>query len=197
MTGSVDDLIASAQTRTLKVSVCARGDLVNRHAELVDELNTAIAASSDSLGNGNRSEIDRLHAEVDAVEAEQEESTTEFTLTSIGALSWSSLLRKHPPPPEVKGQLAFNLASFPPAAVAACVVEPEMTEPQAARLYDVLPSGEWDKLFAAAFTLNEQGTPHPKLSAAIGNLLRSGQSSTTAAPTESLAKPSSDDSNAP
>ena len=203
MTLTVDDLIATAKPRTLDVPVCARGDLVDRHAELVARLNAVIADANESKSvNGEFSdpEIDRLHDEIVAVEAEQETSSTTFTLRSIGSLKWANLLREHTPRPGRDHQLMFNLTTFPPAAVAACVVEPPMSLEQATKLYGtdtedgLLHHAEWDKLFAAAFSLNENETPHPKLPAAIGGLLRSVRSSTTAANGASPEKPSSDDS---
>lgn len=203
MSDPVADLIATAQPRTETVPVCARGDLVDRHAALLAELADAVErANESSLAGGSDPDVERIHAEIEAVQDEQAASTTTFTLESIGALAWSNLLRAHTPRKGVDHGLAFNLATFPPAAVAACVTDPPMSVEQATALYGsdtepgVLHSAEWDRLFSAAYTLNERTTPHPKLPAAIESLLRSGRSSTSAANEESLAPSSSVDSGA-
>jgi hypothetical protein len=204
VTLSVDDLIATAQPRTITVRVCARGDLVDLHAELTEQLRQALDDDhARSIGDAVGDEAARIADEIARVEAEQEEHTVEFRLRSIGSLAWANLLRSHTPRPGIDHHLRFNLATFPPAAVAACVVEPAMSVDQACRLYGsddepgVLHSAEWDKLFGAAFSLNETETPRPKLPAAIGSLLQSGRSSTSAAVSDSPAPSSSDVSTAP
>lgn len=203
MTKTVDDLIATAQPRTEKVQVCARGDLVDRHAELVAELGVAVDdPSARSLGEGLTPEVERIHDEIQQVEAEMEEATVTFALRAIGSLAWQNLLRAHLPRPGRDHRLMFNLATFPPAAVAACAVDPPVTVEQAQQMYGtdeepgVLHSAEWDKLWSAAYVLNETATPHPKLPAAIESLLKNGRSSTTAANEASPDPSSSDDSDA-
>lgn len=188
----IADLIAKAQPRTEKVEVCARGDLVDRHLALTIELGEAINAEPKSMADQISPRVAEIHEQIGQVEAEQAEAATTFTMRSIGALAWANLVRDHPPRAGVDNRLSFNLETFPPAAVAACALSPVLTLEQATTLYtEVLHSAEWDKLWEAAFTLNETATPRPKLPAAIERLLRNGRSLTTADPVGSLADPSS------
>lgn len=186
MSKSTADLIATAQHRTDKVQVCARGDLVSRHAELVEELSSLIGSDAGrSIGQGASPELERVRDEIEAVEAEMDDATVTYEMRALSPLRWANLRRQHLPRPGLDHGMVANMATFPPAAVSACVVTPEMTLEQAQQLYGtddedgVLHSAEWDKLWAMAWSLNEVATPHPKLGAAIGSLLKSGQSSTT------------------
>lgn len=161
MTLSLEELIATAQPRTREVRVCARGDLVDRHAQLVDELDEA----SDSLGAPKRAK--EIAAEILAVEEEQEEYTLVVTLASVSRRVWADLLAEHAPRKEDREKgLDYHPVTFPPAAVAACAKEPALTYDTADRLASTLPAGEWNKLWLTAVELNVMGTPHPKFRAA-------------------------------
>jgi hypothetical protein len=167
----VDALIASAAPAHVEVSVCGRGDLVDRHAELVVELAAATASSSGSLA-GNK-DVDRLLKAVAACEKEQEGSTLTFTLHSVSRTKWADCLAAHPPRRGVdRGD--HNPETFQPAAVALCC--DTVTEPQAAKLAEVLPLGEWDKLWGAVVQLNLVKLPHPKLRAATETARANGNS---------------------
>jgi hypothetical protein len=157
---TVDDLLASAQHRTVKVSVCARGDLVDEHAVLVAQLETA---TQGALAPG--SDAAEIAERIVQVEDAMEASTIEFTVSSVPRRVWADLLAAHPPRKQDAGR-DHNPLTFPPAAVAACVVEPGLTEGQATQLDETLPTGEWSKLWVAALTLNVTENPHPKLIAA-------------------------------
>lgn len=159
----VDALLASAAPRTREVRVCARGDLVDRHAHLVSQLAALEKAHTGSLA-GNP-EVQAVSAEIVAVEAEQEASTLTFHLTSIGRRKWAGILADHPPRKQDKG-MGYNPETFPPAAVAACCTSPALSEDQAVRLTEKLPEGEWGKLWVTCLNLNLSETPHPKLGAA-------------------------------
>lgn len=182
----LDELIATASPRTQTVQVCARGDLVARHEELVEQLGAT--AGTGSLG-GN-SDAHRISEEIVAVEEAMDASTLSITLRSVSRKVWADLLAKHPPGREHKGQ-DHNPETFPPAALAACAVEPPITVEQATKLADTLPTGEWNKLWLAMIGLNVVAMPHPKLAAATELLRANGRSSTTSADTDSLAAPSS------
>lgn len=180
---NIDDLIATAQPRTEVVRICARGDLVARHQEAVQALADA-TRGDDSLGAGP--EVTAAAGAVVAIESEMEAATVEFTLGSVSRKAWADLLAKHPPSNEQRRSGAdHDPDTFPVAAIAACCKDPEMTEEQSERLADVLPPGEWFKLWSTALRLNVSETPHPKLAAATDLLRANGQSSTTADPEDS------------
>lgn len=177
---NVDDLIATAQPRTEVVRICARGDLVTRHAEAVARLREA-SAGDDSLAGPD------THAaagEVVALEAKQEAATVEFVVHAVSRKVWADLLAKHPPSAEDRrAGHDHNPQTFPIAAIAACV--DDLTVEQAQKLSEVLHMGEWNKLWVTAIGLNVTGTPSPKLAAATDLLRANGHSSITSPPEES------------
>lgn len=174
---NVDELIATAQPRTEKVRICARGDLVAKHQAAALALRET-TADDDSLA-GSPATVEAASAVV-AVEAEIEAATVEFTVQSVSRQEWANLLALHPPTPEQRraGETS-DPVKFPIAVIAACVSDPKMTEDQAGKLADVLHAGEWNKLWQTAVGLNVTGTPHPKLAAATDLLQANGRSSTT------------------
>jgi hypothetical protein len=174
----IAQLIATAQPRTSEVRVCARGDLVDRHAALVAQLAEAERNVEKTASIAGDPEVARIAGEIVAVEAEQEASTVTFKLANVTRREWADLLAAHPPRPEDKG-LDHNADTFPPAAVAACSKSPKITEERAAELLDKLPPAESSKLWLAAVGLNVTGTPHPKLRAATELVQANVGSSTT------------------
>lgn len=181
---NIDELIATAQPRTEKVRVCARGDLVTAHQEAVQALADATQADDSLAGSPQTVEAAER---VKAVEDEMDAATVTFTIASVGRKQWADLLAKYPPSKEQRrAGMDHDPDRFPVAVVAACCQEPEMTDDQAQKLATVLPSGEWNKLWMAALGLNVTETPHPKLAAATELLRANGRSSTTSASGDSL-----------
>lgn len=177
---NVDDLIATAQPRTEVVRICARGDLVTRHAEAVAHLRDT-ATGDESLA-GNPATVAAAEA-VKAIEDEQDAATVEFTVQAVSRKTWADLLAKHGPSPEDRrAGHDHNPQTFPVAAIAACVKDPELSLDQALKLSEVLHTGEWNKLWVAVVGLNVTGTPSPKLAAAT-DLLRANEHSSTTPPT--------------
>lgn len=178
----IDRLIANAAARTLEVRVCSRGDLVDRHIEAVTALNAVNDADGGSLAEGSATRA-ALQAVKD-VEDEREAETVTVTLQSISDEKWANLLRQHAPSKaERRAGHDHDPKTFPPAAVAACALSPEITVTQATALRGALPSGEWNKLWVGAMSLNVIELPHPKLAAAT-ELLRASEASSTTPPRE-------------
>jgi hypothetical protein len=164
------EFLSTAAPRIDEVTVCARGDLVARHAELVDEL---AAASEGGKSLGGNSEAERICAEIVAVQDEQAASSMTLSVQSIGG-AWGDLVALHPPSKDDRGS-EFDKQTFPVAAVAACVVPPITTQ-EAADLHAKLPDGEWKKLWLTVYSLNALAMPHPKLLAATELLRANGRS---------------------
>ena len=185
MTQSIQDRIAAAESapRTIEVEVCHSGGLVNLHAELVDELAGVIDEMNKNRSVGTQTDprVAEIHDQIGEVEAAMAEHSVTYQVAPIGALAWNNLLRQHAPRPGVDKGLAYNLETFPPAVVAACVTDEAFGLDEATDLYNRLSSAEWNKLFNAAWVANEGETPRPKLPAAIESLLQNVRSSTTAA----------------
>lgn len=176
---NIDELIATAQPRTQQVRICARGDLVAAHAEAVEALGRVVDENrdDDSLANPG---VTEAAARVKAVEEERDAAAVVFIVSSVSRQTWADLLANHPPSKEQRrAGHDHDPTTFPVAAIAACVTEPAMTLDQATKLADVLPAGEWNKLWVAALTLNVTETPNPKLAAATALLQANGPSSTS------------------
>lgn len=173
---NIDDLIATAQPRTEKVRICARGDLVAAHADAQAELHAA-ASKDDSLA-GSPETVAAAEAVV-RLEEQIEAATATIEVRSVSRDTWADLLRDHPPSKEERrAGHDHDPKTFPPAAVAACT---DLTAEQATALSAKLPPGEWNKLWVAALTLNVTGMPSPK-SVAATELLRANEQSSTTSP---------------
>lgn len=87
------------------------------------------------------------------------------TVRALPADVWDLLVRDHPPTKEqVDEGWQWNTATFRPALLAACVVSPAdegepLTEQEWAALLVKLPFGDRDRLFAAAFDVNDNRWP--------------------------------------
>jgi hypothetical protein len=176
---NVEDFLAGYQPRTVTVLICQRAALLDEHARIEAEV----------LRDGGGSLAGRTKAgELAALEDQIEEASTAFRFRALGRRGWADLLRQHPPSKDdAKLGIDFNPETFPQAAIAASSVEPEISPEQSERLAEVLPQGEWEKLWAAVLTCNIEGVEPPKSVLAAVARTMSVASSTTAAPTGSLA----------
>lgn len=175
--GVVDDLIATAQPRTEKVRICARGDLVEAWAEAATA--AASAASEDQSLEGGPATIEATERVV-AIEEEMDRASVEFTVSTVPREVWADLLAEHPPSKEQRrAGHDHDPKTFPVAALAACTAEPPVSLDQAQKLAKVLHAGEWNKLWVAILGLNVAAMPSPKLRAATDLLRANGRSSTT------------------
>lgn len=194
---AIDNLIATAVARTSQVRVCARGDLADRHVETAAELQRWLEVEGDDA-LAEDSNVRHLKDQLLAIEEEMETSSVTIRVATIPAYRWANLIRLHAPTREQRAQGFDNDPdTFPTAAVAACAVEPKISEDQARQLRDTLHQAEWNKLWIAVLLLNTEETPTPKLGAATAALLASAPSSTPASGEGSLAEPSSDGSGTP
>lgn len=179
MTFDVDEIISKAAPRTREVQVCLDPGLVTAHEQAVLDLQQAMDDDDGLVG----SDAVRAAAErVEQVERQIDDATHTFVLRSVSRREWADLLAKYPPSAEQRraGHDA-DPDRFPVAAVAACLVEPELSEADVAKLAasDAMTFGEWQKLWLAALTLNVPPVPAPKLEAATELLRANGRSSTT------------------
>jgi hypothetical protein len=195
MADLLDEWIASTERRTMPVSVCNRGDLVDHHRDLVAELAEAEKEATSITGNP---EVRRLSEEIVAVEAEMEDFTKTFVLQAVGRQRWTDLLGEHRP---TKAERAagedVSTKTFWPAAFASCAIDPKVSNAQATAIAEQLPAGEWNKIHVALLALNVAPLPHPKLAAATEIARASEPSSTSSDESASLAQRSSDGSGDP
>lgn len=131
------------------VDVCADGELV---AEL-----DAAWARLEKEKEGQLEPPSELEAHVAALSKKVEEKTRTFVFQSIGRREWRKLSSEHPPTDEQKAlepELDHNPDTFPPAALAASCSEPRLTDEDAQWLCDVLPDGEFFRIWSAVLSAN-------------------------------------------
>lgn len=181
MTFSVDDFLGEFEPPTVEVRVCPRADLLEQHRLLDRQL---AEASTKSAGGSLAGDDTRTLAdEVTALEERIEQATRTFKFRALSRRRWRSLLGAHPPLKQHKADgLDFNPETFPVAAIAACAVEPAMTDEQAEKVADAIPLGEFEKMWAAVLQVNLGASDTPKSVLATTIHRMNGAFSTTAPP---------------
>lgn len=184
----VDDFLDGYEAPVEEVAVCGRPALIAEHAKLEAEI--AGARVRNGLAGAPSDLLDRL-AEL---EAEIAESVMVVKLRALANRPWADLLAAHPPTTEERAKgYGAHPATFEPAALAACAVDPPMTVEQAGRMADTLPRSEWAALTEAVRRLHEDRSTAPK--SLLLSVLRpvSAESSDTPLDEGSLEEPSSGD----
>lgn len=142
-------------------------DMVERFEEARTAVDVAQIRSNSDPKDAQR-KLD-LQAAKDAFEAlrmelEETDAVVKVTFRGIGRKTYDDLIQDHPPTLEQLAKakkdghsdLAFNLDTFPPAIVAASMVEPTLTLEQVQEIWD---SDEWNQvelgeLFNSAMQVN-------------------------------------------
>lgn len=128
---------------------------------------SAVAAQQAQSKASKRATLDLLRSKkrrTKVVELQLNGSSAEFAFHALGAHELDALQAKHPPTAAQKLQgLAWNGDTFPPALVAACLTDPEVTEEEMTEMWN---SGEWStgelsSLFTAASNLCMEGMDIP------------------------------------
>ena len=146
---SIEDILARAKPRVEVVSICLAGDLRAEHKRLVDELERVQEAAIGRKMTDSNGEATQLAERVQQVEADIGKAMQEFQFKGISEPELDAL-RDRFPPREGKRE-TWNTIAGAPALVAACAVEPKMTEAQADMLRKSLAQGDWDTLVETAW----------------------------------------------
>jgi hypothetical protein len=181
---SFEDIKAKAKPREARARVILDGELLAEHAALDAQLQVG----NESLGS--IPELREVAQRIQQVERDIEASEDEFVFRSIGFTAWLELMAEHPPTPadrKIDPRVDHNPRTFPPAAIAASCVEPELSVDDAKWLMDNAPLSEWRKLWDACLTVNLGASDRPKSLTASAILRSNGTSSPTADRGESLA----------
>lgn len=125
------------------------------------------------------SDAPRIAAEIAALEDELAGYKVVFKVKALPRKQWIDLLAAHPPTPaQRKGdsRADFNPETFPGAAIAACLVSPEMTVEQVAVLENGdengnggLTDAQFNTLFNAVVIVNQSGLSAPNSVAAAAH----------------------------
>ncbi|MFD7609721.1 hypothetical protein [Streptomyces sp. NPDC059828] len=150
MGSNIEDILKRAKPRERTVKVCIAGDLAGEVERLEEEL----AQVAEDWQPQNLAEAHpgrEISERIAALRAQMRESEVPFLLRYIGDEKYSSLVAAHPSedPKEL-----FDSDTFPRALIAACCVDPVMTEEQAKELFEVITQGQIKDLFDAAWDVH-------------------------------------------
>ncbi|TYB69743.1 hypothetical protein FXF51_06155 [Nonomuraea sp. PA05] len=158
---SIDDLLGQMRLPERTFNLCTRADLQGEWEQAEQTLARAELQARDSLV-GNSAEVRELASRVQDLEAEMAAHTVAIKLRARTHKEWMDLLAKHPPREGNDNDGAFNSATFGPALLAECAVDPVMSEEQAGKLVDSMSTGQWNDLFNTLWGLNRSGVDVPK-----------------------------------
>lgn len=147
---SIEEILARAKPRAEVATICLAGDLRVEHTRLsaeLEQLQTRAVGRKMTDGSG---EMLTVAGRIQELEAEMAKAMQEFRFNGISEADLDAL-RDRFPPREGKRE-AWNVVAAGPALVAACGVEPAMTEAQAESLRKSLAQGDWDTLVEAAWS---------------------------------------------
>lgn len=136
----------------------------------------------------------KAQEELDAIMDEVRSESVTFLFRDIGRKKLDTLIAAHRPTEEMKtqwkdegnaGSLAYNLETFPPALIAACCVDPEMSLEDAQAICEEWGGGDIEALFYGALASCREQTSIPLSKNGTGQMNDSPLSSTMPLTTES------------
>jgi hypothetical protein len=183
----IEDVLSRTKPARRSVPICLDGSIAERVDGLervwLDAVKYDREHNAPDTAPAIRDQIEALRAEADA-------ATIEFTVEALGSTAWRRLVAEHPPPDDDLEGWRWDPVSFPPVAVAASCLDPKMSEDQAYALADRLSDGQWGKLFGAVLHVNV-GDDIPKFALGTDDPPTSEPRSTTAPHEGSLTESSS------
>ena len=166
---SIDEIIGAARLPESTVRLCLNPDLNSEHQRIEADLlalgefvPTSMADTDPRLP---------LAQALRGIESRMAEAQVTFVFRALGRRKYRELQDAHP------GKAAderFDIDTFSRALIAACAVDPEMSEVDVDRLADILSNAEYESLFMACYTVNEGATSVPFSRAASEVLSRPG-----------------------
>ncbi len=144
-----DDINARRKARETVTWVVLDHDLVARMDEVKRDLR--VAELADQRENRNP-EAPGLRIELERLEAEIVDAAVPFRFRALPRKQYRALLDDHK---DDTGEKRWDPDTFPPALIAACAADPEMTLEQAQTVYDEWDENQASALFAAAYMVNE------------------------------------------
>ncbi len=158
---SIRDIINEIKPAMSQASICLRGDLLVQYDDLTAQLEQYDGWEPESLSDADPRRP--LREALKALRDEMQAATVKFTFKTIGDKAASDLLSKHPSPKDEEGneKYAWNPQTYPAALVAACAVDPSMSEAEAGELFDQLNLAQRNDLFGAALRANQREVDIP------------------------------------
>lgn len=149
------EILSAVKLPEKTLPLCLRGDLVAEWESLERQLQAAQTANADSLAG--RGDAHQLAERMQAIRDEMRAHEHVFRFRGKSAQEYSDLQAKHPATPQQREQgLDLNWDTWPTALIAACCVDPAMSEDQAAELRNAVSDAQWDAMYVAALAVNRQ-----------------------------------------
>lgn len=193
---NIDDVIAAARLPEKTVVLCLRGDLQAQWEELERRLGVVRERPDEPLGG--HPEERELAEKMEAIREEMRSHEVTFRFRGMGSKAYSDLLLKHRADNNDDGddQAAdgLNWKTYTIALVAACAIDPVMSEVQVDKLTEVIHGRAWDELVGAALVVNQSQVSVPFSLAGSAIRAATAPSSKQPEPGEFLALASSDES---
>lgn len=180
---SIDEILDRRTPNTVTVEVSLRNDLRAQIETLEEQLEDA--QEKDRWQN-RIPQAPEIATRIIDLRDQMRAEAVRFRFRELPRVEWERLVRAHPPRQEdTEVGAAWNADTFPPAVLAACAADPEMTPETAQRLWDEWPLGEVRRLWQACLTVNSGAGQVPLASTATRLIRSTAGNSTTAAPEES------------
>lgn len=173
-------IVASAKPVQRTVTMCLAGDLLDEHERLEAQLIEASNKATQAGKLNSSGEVKRLAEAVQRCEKAMQAASDDFVFERLPGDAWMKLRDEHPA--RDGRQEAFNLDTFPRAAVSASCVSPEgMDDPETfAAFWDTLNTAQRLELFfSGARAANEEGVSVPFSVTASAVLSTSAKNSPT------------------
>lgn len=155
----IEEILAAKKPRHETAWILVDPDLQAKHQDLVDRLDEAKDAEK-GREKGWRTEVPRLEAELDQLEAEIAAQRHPFQFKSLGRTKYGALLDEFPPREGNRTDrlTGFDSDEFPPALLAASAVDPEMTVAHAKEIWggEDWSDAETTRLFQAALKAQKE-----------------------------------------
>lgn len=178
---SFDDIMKTVQATgaraTSNLSVCLSPDISQKLVELEYDIEVAREREQDERErrDPDRSTSNRRMADDESTVAELETQREkliddnldvfyDMSLRAARRDEWADLLALHPAKDDISKdeQMGVHWKTFVPAAVRACLTDPEPTDERLAYLDEALTPGEWDRIGLAIIRLNNSVRDLPK-----------------------------------
>jgi hypothetical protein len=163
---TMDHLRSRKKPITQRVTLCLDSEVADKFNELSVQVQLIEQQVLDRSTPELRRQLEDKQAELEEMQPSVEEASCTFVFKSLGRVEFEKLLDEYPPTKEQreaarkKGEDIpnFNVDTFPPVLVAACMIEPELSLDDVKSLWsdDNWNTAELTSLWLAAFNANQQ-----------------------------------------
>lgn len=200
----IEAALSAADFATDSTEICLKGSLVAQweRAEL------AVAHAHDAIVEAQEKGMptaplvgtrEEALAAFEAIEKRMHEASVKFTLTGVDEAQWKAVLIANPPREgyQIDQMLGYDTSGKAGAGfIRLCLVEPQLTDDQWARLRTKLTDAQFAKLLTMATDLNRSNDGTIPFSSAVSEVIRAS-SETSTAPSSSESAPSASGDGAP